>query len=151
MKDMIMKKIIWLSLALAFGITLVARGDDDGTFIGRSVDLVERNRMDYPLIKAPAPAPRPVVAAASAQSHSGNVRLLKQMPAELTLGQEFAYQLQVIANENVADVVVRDVVPEGATSAGTLARVIAILLAANLLGIPIVGRIWKRTSSRLWA
>jgi|GWRWMinimDraft_5_1066013.scaffolds.fasta_scaffold03339_2 uncharacterized repeat protein (TIGR01451 family) len=112
-----MKKIIWLTLALALGTAPLARGDDDGTFIGRSVDLVERNRMDYPLIKAPAPAPapRPVVAAASAQSHSGNVRLLKQMPAELTLGQEFAYQLQVIANENVADVVVRDVVPEGAT------------------------------------
>ena len=110
-----MKNIIWLTLALALGTAPLARGDDDGTFIGRSVDLVERNRMDYPLIKAPAPVPRPVVVAASAQSHSGNVRLLKQMPAELTLGQEFAYQLQVIANENVADVVVRDVVPEGAT------------------------------------
>ena len=110
-----MKRNIWLALGLAFGIALVARGDDDGQFIGRSIDLVERNKIDGLVIKPPTPAPRPVVATASASSQSGNVRLLKQMPAELTLGQEFEYQLRVIANENVADVVVRDVVPEGAT------------------------------------
>ncbi|MBI5800642.1 MAG: DUF11 domain-containing protein [Verrucomicrobia bacterium] len=114
-----MKKLVWLALTLVCGLALPVRADDDGINIGRSIDLIERNRISYPLIKspapAPAPAPRPVVATASAQSQSGNVRLLKQMPAELTLGQEFAYQLQVIANENVADVVVRDVVPEGAT------------------------------------
>lgn len=110
-----MKKSILLTLGLAFGIALVARGDDDGPFIGRSIDLIDRNKIDYPLIIPPTPAPRPVVATATAASQSGNVRLLKQMPAELTLGQEFQYQLQVIANENVADVVVRDVVPDGAT------------------------------------
>lgn len=111
-----MKKLVWLALALVCGVALLARADDDGVNIGRSIDLVERNKVDFPLIKppAPAPAPRPV-AVSSAASHSGNVRLLKQMPAELTLGQEFMYQLQVIANENVADVIVRDVVPEGAT------------------------------------
>ena len=98
------------------GLALPARADDDGVNIGRSVDLIERTKVDFPFIKPPAPAPAPRPAAvSSAASQSGNVRLLKQMPAELTLGQEFMYQLQVIANENVADVIVRDVVPEGAT------------------------------------
>ncbi|KAF0170394.1 MAG: hypothetical protein FD161_4641 [Limisphaerales bacterium] len=111
-----MKKLVWLALTLACGVALLARADDDGVNIGRSIDLIERNKVDFPLIKPPAPAPTPrPVTMATAASHSGNVRLLKQMPAELTLGQEFMYQLQVIANENVADVIVRDVVPEGAT------------------------------------
>lgn len=111
-----MKRIVWLTLTLACGLALAARADDDGVNIGRSIDLIERNKVDFPIVKppAPAPAPRPV-AVATAASQSGNVRLLKQMPAELTLGQEFMYSLQVIANENVADVIVRDVVPEGAT------------------------------------
>jgi hypothetical protein len=43
------------------------------------------------------------------------VRLLKQMPAEVAFGQEFMYQLQVIACENVAEVVVRDAIPDGAS------------------------------------
>ena len=44
----------------------------------------------------------------------GCVRLLKQMPAEAAYGQEFGYQLTVFAGENVADVLVRDLVPDGA-------------------------------------
>jgi uncharacterized repeat protein (TIGR01451 family) len=110
------KKLVYLALALVCGFALPARADDDGLNIGRSVDLIERGRVDFPVIKPPAPAPMPRPAVVStAGSQSGNVRLLKQMPAELTLGQEFMYQLQVFANENVADVIVRDVVPEGAT------------------------------------
>ncbi len=109
------KKLVWLALALVCGSALPARADDDGVNIGRSIDLIDREKVDFPIIRpAPAPAPRPPVVA-SAASHSGNVRLVKQMPAELTLGQEFMYQLQVIAHENVADVIVRDVVPDGAT------------------------------------
>jgi uncharacterized repeat protein (TIGR01451 family) len=110
------KQLVWLTLALLCSPALSARADDDGANIGRSIDLIERNKADLPVLKpAPVqpPAPRQVVTS-SAASHSGNVRLLKQMPAELTLGQEFQQQLQVIANENVADVIVRDVVPEGA-------------------------------------
>lgn len=112
-----MKKLVWLALTLACGVALLARADDDaGINIGRSIDLVDRTKVEHPLITPPkpAPAPRPM-AVVAAQNYSGNVRLLKQMPAELTLGQEFMYQLQVIANENVADVIVRDLVPEGAT------------------------------------
>ncbi len=97
---------------LALGLTLCVKADDDGVNVGQSIDLVRRNPAGAP---APAPAPRAQTSSSSTDSRSGNVRLTKQMPAELTLGQEFMYQLRVQANENVSDVVVRDVVPEGAT------------------------------------
>lgn len=109
---MIMKKTVWLATMLALGLTLCVKADDDGVNVGQSIDLVRRNPAGAP---APAPAPRAQTSSSSTDSRSGNVRLTKQMPAELTLGQEFMYQLRVQANENVSDVVVRDVVPEGAT------------------------------------
>jgi uncharacterized repeat protein (TIGR01451 family) len=101
---------ILLALPLLAGGSLLA--DDDGVNIGRSIDLLHRDPFNPPAPR-PAPAPRPP-AVTSAASQTGNVRLLKQMPAELSLGQEFMAQLRVIAHEDVADVIVRDVVPDGA-------------------------------------
>lgn len=97
---------------LAVGLSLSVRADDDDVNVGQSIDLVRR----IPVTSAaPAPKAQASLNSSSTDSRSGNVRLTKQMPAELTLGQEFMYQLRVQANENVADVVVHDVVPEGAT------------------------------------
>ena len=97
---------------LAVGLSLSVRADDDDVNVGQSIDLVRR----IPVTSAaPAPKAQASLNSSSTDSRSGNVRLTKQMPAELTLGQEFMYQLRVQAHENVADVVVHDVVPEGAT------------------------------------
>lgn len=74
--------------------------------MGQSFDLIRRNALSNPAgSPAPAAAPRPQVSLGSTESRSGNVRLAKQMPTELTLMQEFMYQLHVQANENVGDVV----------------------------------------------
>lgn len=109
-----MKKVLCLALSLICALAQPASADDDGVNIGRSIDLLDRSKIDPPPPSPrPAPAPRPPVVA-STGSHSGNVRLTKQMPAELTLGQEFMYLLNVHAHENVADVIVRDIVPDGA-------------------------------------
>ena len=114
------KKVLsLLQAALFLLIAASGRADDDGGInIGRSVDLLRLDSVSYPAGK-PAPAPaavaRPQTSLGSTVgSQSGNVRMTKQMPAELTLGQEFMYQLNVQANENVGDVIVRDVVPDGA-------------------------------------
>jgi len=97
---------------LAVGLSLSVRADDDDVNVGQSIDLVRR----IPATStAPAPKAQASQNSSTTDSRSGNVRLTKQMPAELTLGQEFMYQLRVQANENVADVIVRDVVPDGAT------------------------------------
>lgn len=97
---------------LAVGLSLSVRADDDDVNVGQSIDLVRR----IPATSAaPAPKAQASLNSSTTDSRSGNVRLTKQMPAELTLGQEFMYQLRVQANENVADVIVRDVVPDGAT------------------------------------
>jgi uncharacterized repeat protein (TIGR01451 family) len=109
---MIMKKTVWLAAMLAVGLSLSVRADDDDVNVGQSIDLVRR----IPATSAaPAPKAQASLNSSTTDSRSGNVRLTKQMPAELTLGQEFMYQLRVQANENVADVIVRDVVPDGAT------------------------------------
>lgn len=97
---------------LAVGLSLCARADDDDVNVGQSIDLVRRLPVST---AAPAPRAQATHSSSTTDSRSGNVRLTKQMPAELTLGQEFMYQLRVQANENVADVVVNDVMPEGAT------------------------------------
>lgn len=97
---------------LAVGLSLCARADDDDVNVGQSIDLVRRTPATS---AAPAPKAQASLNSSSTDSRSGNVRLTKQMPAELTLGQEFMYQLRVQAHENVADVIVRDVVPDGAT------------------------------------
>lgn len=107
-----MKKTVWLATMLAVGLSLCARADDDDVNVGQSIDLVRRTPATS---AAPAPKAQASLNSSSTDSRSGNVRLTKQMPAELTLGQEFMYQLRVQAHENVADVIVRDVVPDGAT------------------------------------
>ena len=113
MKGKLVKKIVWLAAVIACGLAFAARADDDGNKnVGQSIDLL-RLGSGAPPAKAPAPRP-PATSSATVGSHSGNVRLTKTMPAELTLGQEFMYQLNVYAHENVADVIVRDVVPDGA-------------------------------------
>ncbi|MFM8469697.1 MAG: hypothetical protein ACKODH_06975 [Limisphaerales bacterium] len=118
-----MTRKVWLPLLFALLASLTcARADDDGRFLGRSIDLTDRTRIEGNFVAPPPrptvpPAPRPAPATAthvSAESRGGNVRLVKQMPAEVAFGQEFMYQLQVFAHENVADVIVHDTVPEGA-------------------------------------
>ena len=131
----IVKRLLCVPLFLAtLALLAPARADDDGRFIGRSIDLTDRTKLDSNYqIPAPRPAPlppaRPPVAipvpaapAMSAETRSGNVRLIKTMPGEAAFGQEFMYQLQVIANENVADVIVRDTVPEGAVYVRKIGR-----------------------------
>ncbi len=110
----------------------VARADTDGRFLGRGINLDRKKVIQAPPQVAPAPAPllppapRPAppeplpvppapAPAVQHDTHCCKVRLLKQMPAEVAFGQEFMYQLQVIACENVAEVVVRDAIPDGAS------------------------------------
>lgn len=123
MKGPLVNRKAWLPLLFAVLTSLTsARADDDGRFLGRSIDLIDRTRIEGnyvapPPRPVPPPAPRPAPAPAahvSTESRGCNVRLVKQMPAEVAFGQEFMYQLQVFAYENVADVIVRDTVPEGA-------------------------------------
>ena len=121
-----MNRNSWLSLLFALLVaSTTARADDDGRFLGRAIDLTDRSRVEGnyqapPPRPAPLPAPRPAPLPAqpaprvAAEARGCNVRLVKQMPGEVAFGQEFMYQLQVYANENVADVIVRDTVPEGA-------------------------------------
>lgn len=49
------------------------------------------------------------------QPTSGLVQLSMQMPPEVTLGQEFMYELNAVAAACVGNVVITDVVPAGAT------------------------------------
>ena len=125
MKSQVVNLRVYLSLLITLLSPLTpVRADDDGRFIGRAIDLIDKSRIEgnyaAPPPRTPAPpmAPRPAplqvqAAQVSAESRGSNVRLVKQMPAEVAFGQEFMYQLQVYAYENVADVIVRDIVPEG--------------------------------------
>jgi len=124
------KYIKWFSLASVVCFCLsAAQADTDGRFLGRGINLDRRKVIQAPpqVVPAPAPmlppAPRPLPpeplpqapAAPVHDAHCCKARLLKQMPAEVAFGQEFMYQLQVIACENVAEVIVRDLIPEGAS------------------------------------
>ncbi|MBI5800641.1 MAG: DUF11 domain-containing protein [Verrucomicrobia bacterium] len=123
-----MKYFAWIPLGIV-ALTALAplRADTDGRFLGRPISIDGKARpvtapqaqpAPRPLpLPEPRPAPLQVVATAppAVEARSCcNMRLLKQMPAEVSYGQEFMYQLQVFATENVADIVVRDSVPEGA-------------------------------------
>ncbi len=124
-----MKHIALLSLGLV-ALTALAplRADTDGRFLGRAISMDGKARPEtLPLTQLPPartqslPEPRlqvlatPPLPSTSVEARSCcNMRLLKQMPAEVSYGQEFMYQLQAVATENVADIVVRDRVPEGA-------------------------------------
>lgn len=126
MKSLLVNLKTWPALLLALlAVVTPARADDDGRFIGRSIDLTDKSRIEgnyvapppRPVAIPPAPRPAPLQVQAtqvSAEARGCNVRLIKQMPGEVAFGQEFMYQLQVFANENVADVIVKDIVPEGA-------------------------------------
>lgn len=125
MKGQLVNRKTWLPLLFVLLAALTpARADDDGRFIGRAIDLTDKARLDTTTIAppprpGPLPQPRPAPLQVQAnqisgETRGGNVRLIKQMPGEVNFGQEFMYQLQVFANENVADVIVRDTVPEGA-------------------------------------
>lgn len=50
-----------------------------------------------------------------AEITSGPMRMAMRMPAEVTVGQEFMYELTPVASTCVGNVVVTDVVPNGAT------------------------------------
>jgi uncharacterized repeat protein (TIGR01451 family) len=128
------KRIIWLSLlSLILPAVVPLRADTDGRFLGRAIQFDGKRKPETlppvaqpPPRPLPLPEPRPAPPAPPAPAISlptpppmdnrncGCVRLLKQMPAEAAYGQEFAYQLTVFAGENVADVLVRDLVPDGA-------------------------------------
>ncbi len=103
--------------------------DTDGRFLGRPIQFDGKKKpATLPPVAAPAPRPAPAAQPAPPPQPSvslptpppmdnrncGCVRLLKQMPAEAAYGQEFAYQLTVFAGENVADILVRDLLPDGA-------------------------------------
>lgn len=148
-----MKHITLLSLGLV-ALTALAplHADTDGRFLGRAISMDGKARPEtLPLTQlpptrtqslpeprlqvggaAPAPAALGLPTAVEARSCC-NMRLLKQMPAEVSYGQEFMYQLQAVATENVADIVVRDRVPEGAVYARSEppARVTGDLLEWN--------------------
>lgn len=80
---------------------------------------------------APAPAPAPVVVAqapapapaAPAQPctviNTGLINMTKTMPAEATLGESFTSELRVMAVGCAANVVVMDMLPEGASLVST--------------------------------
>ncbi len=64
---------------------------------------------------APAPAPAPVPQTSCSQATGGLVRMGIQMPPEVTLGQEFMYEINPVATACVGNVVITDQVPAGAT------------------------------------
>ena len=53
-------------------------------------------------------------ATTSSQSASSMVSLTKTMPAQASVGEEFAYQIKATANESIGNVVIADQVPSGA-------------------------------------
>jgi uncharacterized repeat protein (TIGR01451 family) len=73
--------------------------------------------------EAPAPAPvqmvrppeRPPVQQSCAEITSGLVHMTKKMPAEVSLGQEFMYELNPVAVGCVGNVVITDRIPPGAS------------------------------------
>lgn len=126
-----MKRIIWLSLlSLVLPAIAPLHADTDGRFLGRAIQFDGKRKPEtLPPVAQPPPRPLPLPEPRPApplpavslptpppmdNRNCGCVRLLKQMPAEVSFGQEFMYQLTVFAGENVADVLVRDLVPDGA-------------------------------------
>ena len=73
-------------------------------FLGRAIDHME------PMRPYMVGMPRP----SSPENYWGLVQLIKVMPPEVSLGQEFAYDLRVTALQNIGNVVVTDRVPAGA-------------------------------------
>jgi uncharacterized repeat protein (TIGR01451 family) len=123
------KRTAWFPLlALVLATFAPLRADTDGRFLGRPIQFDGKKKpATLPAVAAPPPRPAPLPPAPLPQPpislptpppmdnrNCGCVRLLKQMPAEAAYGQEFCYQLTVFAGENVADVLVRDLVPDGA-------------------------------------
>ena len=65
---------------------------------------------------APAPAPAPRAAGYSAADITGGpVKLTKRVPSQVALGEEYCYELTIVASEDVSGVLVTDTVPEGAS------------------------------------
>ena len=81
----------------------------------------------------PAPAPAPAPQTGCTAPTAGLVKLTKVMPAEASLGSEFTAELHLTAADCVANVVVEDTVPAGATYVRSDP-------AANVTG---TGLIWK--------
>ena len=90
-------------------------------YTGRSPFNWLQGRIQQPE-PAPAPAPRvlevpaaaPAPAASCAVVNTELTHMTKTMPAEVTLGQEFMYTIRATAKDCIADVVITDMVPEGA-------------------------------------
>jgi uncharacterized repeat protein (TIGR01451 family) len=81
---------------------------------GQPVPIVRRAPVEPPpqVISAPAPAPaRP----SCAEITTGLVRMAKKMPPQVTLGQEFMYELNPTAIGCAGNVVITDRIPPGAT------------------------------------
>lgn len=80
----------------------------------------------------PAPAPRP--SDPCTVINTALVNMTKTMPAEAVLGQPFVSEIRVMANTCIANVIVTDLVPEGATVISTdpPAQVVGNTLVWNL-------------------
>lgn len=68
---------------------------------------------------APAPAPAPRPQDPCTVINTALVHMTKTMPAEAVLGSEFTSEIRVMANTCIANVVVTDFLPEGATLVST--------------------------------
>ena len=68
---------------------------------------------------APAPKPMPQPTGTCSVINTGLIHMTKTMPAEATLGSSFTSELKVMATACAANVVVTDIVPDGASVVST--------------------------------
>lgn len=93
-----------------------------GTYTGRSPFMRSGERAAEP-VAAPKPAPvarrtvppAPAPRVGCAETRSGLIQMTKTMPPEATLGQEFMTEIKAVAVECAANVVITDLLPDGAS------------------------------------
>ena len=106
------RKKIWLASALGCALAIA--------WTGCTTQQQQQRQKAQPTnwsATEPAPAPEPAAAAkvSCADPTWGLIRMTKAMPAEATLNGEFTASLSLTAQGCAANVVVRDIVPDGAT------------------------------------
>src|SRR6185437_13559010 len=103
-----MKKILTTTLLLALGAVLWTTGCQQTSQQRRPTGYVQSR-------PEPAPAPAPATRQNCSDPTRGLVSLGKQMPKEVTLGENFQYDLSMASQDCVDNVVVVDHVPAGAS------------------------------------